>query len=176
MSHKILIVDDEPENLRALERVFRGNYTVLTAESGAQALTLLEQHDVALLISDQRMPGITGIELMQRTVPLRPHMVRILLTGYSDISTLIEAINGGHVFKYVSKPWNNEDLAQTVTRALEYFEMNKSRHYLEMTNQRLLDRLSEIGQLAAVDDHVSADASLTKVVERNREANFISSN
>ena len=70
MSHKILIVDDESENLRALERLFRGSYNVLTAESGAEALALLEQHDVALLISDQRMPEMTGIELVQRTVSL----------------------------------------------------------------------------------------------------------
>jgi response regulator RpfG family c-di-GMP phosphodiesterase len=174
MKHKILIVDDESENLRALERLFRDTYNVLMAESGAQALALLEHHEVALMISDQRMPGMTGIELMQRTVPLRPHMVRILLTGYSDMSTLIEAINGGHVYKYVSKPWNNDDLALTVARALEHFAMVKSRYYLEMTNQRLRDRLTEISQMAAVDDQLSSDTSVSKVVEPSRRATFIS--
>src|SRR5260370_8463928 len=119
MSHKIVVVDDESANLRTLERIFRNEYSVLTAQSGPEALTILEQHDVALLISDQRMPGMTGIELLQKTVPLRPHMVRILLTGYTDVTTLIKAINSVHVSKYVTKPWNNDDLLVTVSRALE---------------------------------------------------------
>src|SRR5260370_12978454 len=92
---KILVVDDEGSNLRALERLFRKDHDVLTAQSGVEALALLEKHDVALLITDQRMPGMTGIELLQKTVSLRPHMVRILLTGYTDMSTLIEAVNFG---------------------------------------------------------------------------------
>src|SRR2546427_1490657 len=149
---KILIVDDEGANLRALERLFRQDHSVLTAQSGHEALALLEQHDVALLISDQRMPGMTGIELVERTVSLRPHMVRILLTGYTDVGTLIEAINSGHVYKYVTKPWNNDELTLTVVRALEHFETIKNRHNLEMMNDRLRDRLSEISHLSALDD------------------------
>ncbi len=123
------------------------------------------------------MPGMTGIELVERTVPLRPHMVRILLTGYADLSTLIEAINSGHVYKYVTKPWNNEDLAVTIARALEHFETVKSRHTVEMMNQRLRDRLSEISFLAAVDDQLlPEDSSLSKAQESDRPVNFISSN
>ncbi len=155
MSHKIVVVDDESANLRTLERIFRNEYSVLTAQSGPEALTILEQHDVALLISDQRMPGMTGIELLQKTVPLRPHMVRILLTGYTDVTTLIEAINCGHVYKYVTKPWNNDDLLVTVSRALEHFEATKSRHNLEMMNRRLRARLSEISQLATPSEELS---------------------
>src|SRR5437867_1161808 len=113
MNHKILIVDDEAANLRTLERLFRKDYSVLTAQSGAEALALLAEHNVALLVTDQRMPGMTGIELLQQTVPLRPHMVRMLLTGYTDVSTLIEAINCGQVYKYVTKPWNNDELRVT---------------------------------------------------------------
>src|SRR5258708_19885297 len=81
MTYKIMIVDDEPANLRVLERLFRPDYQVVTAPSGAEALVLLEQHDIALLISDQRMPAMTGIELMTKTVAIRPQMVKILLTG-----------------------------------------------------------------------------------------------
>src|SRR5205807_507204 len=95
MTYKILIVDDEPVNLRTLNRLLRANYEVVTAESGDEALKLLQQHNVALLISDQRMPGMTGIELMKNTVALRPQMVKILLTGYTDIDALIESINCG---------------------------------------------------------------------------------
>jgi len=147
MKYKIMIVDDEPVNLRTLERVFRQDYHVVTAQSGAEALTLLEQHEVALLISDQRMPEMTGIELMKNTVALRPQMVKLLLTGYTDTSALIEAINCGLVYRYLTKPWHNDDLRLTVTRALEHYEMMKSQHRLGMENQRLRALLDEIGEL-----------------------------
>lgn len=163
MRYKILIVDDEASNLRALERLFRTEYDVLTAGSGADALSLLEHHDMALLIADQRMPEMSGVELMQRTARLRPHMVRILLTGYTDVDSLIEAINTGHVYKYITKPWNNDDLLLTVARALEHYETLKSRHNLQMINERLRARLREISDLAASDDefmNVAGDASL----------------
>jgi DNA-binding NtrC family response regulator len=177
MRHKILIVDDESANLRALERVFRNEHSVLIAQSGDEALVLLEQHDVALLISDQRMPGMTGIELLQKTVQLRPHMVRILLTGYTDVGTLIEAINCGQVYKYVTKPWNNDDLCLTVSRALEHFEANRIRHNLEMMNRRLRARLSEISQLATQDEEPagSRDNTLEQAVEADGQLSLIAS-
>ena len=152
MRYKILVVDDEAPNLRTLERLFRKEYEVLTAGSAAEALALLQRHDVALLISDQRMPEMSGIELMSQTIDLRPHMVRILLTGYADVSSLIEAINCGHVYKYVTKPWENEDLLITVARALEHYETIKGRHNLLMINERLQARLAEIAELALSDD------------------------
>lgn len=148
MQYKIMIVDDEPVNLRTLERLFRRDYQVVTAQSGAEALTLLQHHDVALLISDQRMPEMTGIELMKNTVTLRPQMVKLLLTGYTDVSALIEAINCGLVYHYLTKPWNNDDLRVAVSRGLEHYEMMKSRHLLGMENQRLRARLNEISELA----------------------------
>lgn len=151
MRYKIMVVDDEPANLRVLERLFRNDYEIVTAGSGAEALRLLQQHDVALIITDQRMPDITGIELLKRTASLRPHMVRIILTGYTDVETLVEAINSGHVYQYVTKPWNNEELRLTVSRALEHYETTKARHELEMSNQRLIARLREIQQLATLE-------------------------
>ena len=164
MQYKIMIVDDEPVNLRTLERLFRRDHQVVTAQSGAEALTMLQHHDVALLISDQRMPEMTGIELMKNTVALRPQMVKILLTGYTDVSALIEAINCGLVYRYLTKPWNNDDLSMTVSRALKHYEMMKSRHLLGMENQRLRVRLREIGELAtqememAVAEHDYVDS------------------
>jgi DNA-binding NtrC family response regulator len=151
MPYKILIVDDEPANLRALERLFREDYEVLTAGSGADALELLRQHDVALLITDQRMPGMTGIELLKNTSSLRPRMVRIILTGYTEVEALVEAINCGLVYKYVTKPWKNEEFHLLVSRAIEHYETNKARHDLEMTNQRMKARLNEIQELASMD-------------------------
>jgi putative two-component system response regulator len=158
MSYKIMIVDDEPANLRLLERLFRRDYQVIPAASGEEALELLGQHDVALLITDQRMPGMTGIELLQRTVSLRPHMVRIIITGYTDVGVLVEAINCGHVYKYVTKPWDNTALRLTVERALEHYETNKSRHELEQANKRLSNRLQEMtrGVVRAITDALEA--------------------
>ena len=158
MSYKILIVDDEPANLRLLERLFRRDYQVITAASGHEALELLDQHDVALLITDQRMPGMTGIELLKSTVALRPHMVRMILTGYTDVSALVEAINCGHVYKYVTKPWSNDDLRLTVERALEHYETAKSRDVLEAANRRLSLRLQEMtrGVVRAITDALEA--------------------
>jgi adenylate cyclase len=153
VSYKIIVVDDEPANLRLLERLFRHDYEVIMAESGEDALRLLGQHDAALLITDQRMPGMTGVELLNHTATIRPHMVRIILTGYTDVETLVEAINSGLVYKYVTKPWNNEELRLTVTRALEHYETTKAHHELEMTNQRLTARLREIERLSSPDEN-----------------------
>jgi DNA-binding NtrC family response regulator len=150
MAYKILIVDDEAANLRALERLFRDDYDVITAGSGADALELLGQHDVALLITDQRMPGMTGMELLKKTVSLRPRMVRIILTGYTDVDALVDAVNSGHVYKYVAKPWSNEEFKLTVKRALEHYETNKKGHDLEAANERLAERLREIQELATL--------------------------
>lgn len=167
MTHKLLIVDDEIANLRLLKRLFSDDFHCLTAASGPEAIKLLEQHNVAILISDQRMPQMTGIELLKRSASLRPHMVRILLTGYTDVETLVEAINSGLVYMYVTKPWNNEDLKLRVNRACEHYEQNKTRHALADANQRLLLRLDEVklGVVTALtemlrtrDKHASAHA------------------
>jgi putative nucleotidyltransferase with HDIG domain len=167
MPYKIMIVDDEPANLRLLERLFRRDYQVITATSGLEALQLLNQHDIALLMTDQRMPGMSGIELLKRTAEVRPHVVRIILTGYTDVGELVEAINCGQVYKYVTKPWNNDDLRQTVDRAMEHYETSKSRYELEQTNKRLSARLQEMTQgivrtitdaLEAKDEHIYGHA------------------
>jgi adenylate cyclase len=141
MTYKILFVDDEPANLRLLERLFRRQYEVISASSGAEALDLLALHDVAVIISDQRMPVMPGIEFLKRAAMMRQHTVRIILTGYTDVTALVEAINSGVVYKYVAKPWVNEALQQTVTRALEHYETNKQQHEQVLHNKRLTERL-----------------------------------
>ncbi len=144
MTYKILIVDDELPNLRLLERLFRRDYYCLTASSGPEAIKLLEQHDVAIIITDQRMPQMTGIELLKETSDIRPHMVRILLTGYTDVEALVEALNCGLVYMYVTKPWKNDDLKLRVNRAIEHYENNKKRNSLAIANERLISRLKEM--------------------------------
>jgi putative two-component system response regulator len=141
MSYKILVVDDEPANLRILERLFRHDFEIVSAASGIEALELLRLHNVALILSDQRMPGMTGVEFLKRASEMRPHTVRLLLTGYTDVGALFEAINSGVVYKYVAKPWTNEDLRQTVGRALEHYETVKAQYDLKNQNERLQSRL-----------------------------------
>lgn len=150
MTYKLLIVDDETANLRLLERLFARDYQCLTASSGAEAIRILEQHDVAIVITDQRMPEMTGIELLKQTAALRPHMVRILLTGYTDVQVLVEAINSGLVYMYFTKPWSNDDLKLKVTRAREHYENNRKQNSLMLANDRLVTRLKGI-KLGVVD-------------------------
>lgn len=143
MTYKILIVDDEAANIRLLERLFRQDYQVLTALSGNEALDILTQHEIALIITDQRMPGMTGVELLKRASEMRRQTLRIILTGYTDVNTLVDAINSGVVYKYVTKPWDNTDLKQTVSRALEFYEANKRQHELGRQYERLSQSLTE---------------------------------
>lgn len=117
--YPILVVDDEPENLQAFRLNFRDTFTVDTCESGEAALRLLRERPYAVLISDQRMPGMSGIDLLQRTVREHPHLVRLILTGYTDQDSLIQAINQGRIYHYVTKPWQRDDLVLTLKRAIE---------------------------------------------------------
>ncbi|HSS22414.1 MAG TPA: HD domain-containing phosphohydrolase [Pyrinomonadaceae bacterium] len=143
MTYKLLVVDDELANLRLLARLFSRDFECLTASSGAEAIGILEQHDIAILITDQRMPQMTGIDLLRHTARLRPHMVRILLTGYTDVEVLVDAINSGLVYMYVTKPWNNEDLKLKISRACEHYESNRKASSLTLANERLVARLQE---------------------------------
>lgn len=164
MSHKILIVDDEAANLRLLDQLFRRDFNVITASSGKDAILILEQHDVTLLITAQRMPGTDEIELLQHAAALRPHIVRIILTDHTDVGALVEAINCGQVYKYVTKPWNNDELRLTVERALDHYETNKARHELALTNQRLVSRMKKMtrGFLLAITEALEAKDEYTR--------------
>jgi GAF domain-containing protein/class 3 adenylate cyclase/ActR/RegA family two-component response regulator len=125
---KILVVDDEPDNLDLLYRTFYREYQVLRASSGLAALDLLAQEgDVSVIISDQRMPMMSGTEFLSMTATKYPDIIRIILTGYTDIEDLVEAINAGRVFKYVTKPWEAEDLKAVVRQALDTHNVLKAR-------------------------------------------------
>ncbi|HBW58292.1 MAG TPA: hypothetical protein DEF27_10995, partial [Oscillatoriales bacterium UBA8482] len=102
-----LVVDDEPDNLDLLYRTFHREYRVLRADGGPEALEILaSESDVAVIISDQRMPQMSGTEFLSLTAAQYPDIIRIILTGYTDVEDLVEAINSGKVFKYVTKPWD----------------------------------------------------------------------
>jgi serine phosphatase RsbU (regulator of sigma subunit) len=117
---KILVVDDEIANLQKLRRTFVNRYQVLAASSGREALQLVKANeDIACIIADQRMPDMTGIEFLRYTINSLPDAIRIILTGYTDVDVLVEAINTCKVFRYIVKPWDPPDLIMTVERGLE---------------------------------------------------------
>jgi serine phosphatase RsbU (regulator of sigma subunit)/FixJ family two-component response regulator len=125
---KMLIVDDEPDNLDLLYRTFRLDFQVLRAESAPAALELLDrQGEVAIIISDQRMPEMLGTEFLSRTVERFPDTIRIVLTAYTDVKDLVDAINSGKVFKYITKPWNQQQLNAVVQQAAETYHLVKQR-------------------------------------------------
>jgi two-component system, sensor histidine kinase and response regulator len=124
MKHSILVVDDEVDNVDALERLFRRKYNVLKATSGKEALQVLSANKVSLIVTDQRMPNMTGVEFLAESMDSHPDSIRILLTGYTDIDSVISAINSGQIYRYVTKPWDPVDLANTVDKALERYELS----------------------------------------------------
>ncbi|MGH8002155.1 MAG: response regulator [Brasilonema sp.] len=125
---KILVVDDEQDNLDLLYRTFYRDFDVLKADSGMRALQILaSQGEVAVIISDQRMPQMKGTEFLRQTVPQYPDTVRIILTGFTDIEDLVEAINTGQVYKYITKPWKREELKAVVQQAAQTYDLLKQR-------------------------------------------------
>lgn len=125
---KLMVVDDEPDNLDLLYRAFRRDFDVYRAEDGFKALEVLETAgEMAVIISDQRMPRMNGTEFLSRTVEKFPDTIRIVLTGYTDVEDLVEAINSGKVFKYITKPWNPKELKSVVRQAAETFRVVKQR-------------------------------------------------
>lgn len=125
---KLMVVDDEPDNLDLLYRTFRRDFRVFKADSGLSALQVLDiEGEMAVIISDQRMPQMNGTEFLSKTVEQFPETIRILLTGYTDVEDLVDAINSGQVFKYITKPWNPENLKSVVQQAAETYKVLKQR-------------------------------------------------
>ncbi|MEM9803784.1 MAG: response regulator [Cyanobacteria bacterium P01_D01_bin.56] len=148
---RLLVVDDEPDNLDLLYRTFRREYQVLRAESGRQALEILENNgEVAVIISDQRMPEMNGTEFLSKTVPDFPDTVRIILTGFTDVEDLVQAINNGQVYRYITKPWEPETLKELVHEATDtYKSIKQTHHALSVADwqAKLMGRVAQLGSL-----------------------------
>ena len=138
----LLYVDDEPENLRVFELAFRRQFSILTAQSAEEGLRLLNENPVAVVLSDQRMPGVSGVEFLSRVRALDPTTIRILVTAYGDAEILGEAINDGSIYRYVPKPWEPEDMRVTLCRAIERYALERERSTL-LNELSLLNRLSK---------------------------------
>lgn len=135
----ILYVDDEVHNLNAFKASFRRTFNVFTAESAMEAMKILENQTMHIVVSDQRMPVTSGVEFLQSIIPLYPDAIRILLTGYADMSAVIDAINKGQVYLYITKPWQEDELRQNLERAYEIFSLRRE-------NKALTDQLLVVNE------------------------------
>lgn len=160
--HRILCVDDEPNVLNSLKRLLRReDYDIAAAGSGIEGLALLEKEDVQLVLCDQRMPGMNGNEFLARVRERYPDIVRISLTGYTEVDAITESINRGHIYKFFLKPWNDQQLKLEIRQALEYYELNQDNRRL---NAQLVEKNRE---LASINVHLE-----DLVQERTEELAF----
>jgi len=157
--HTILIVDDEPDILEALDLSLEIDYNVLTATSGFDALDLLKEHEVALIISDQRMPKMTGEEFLEKAREMSPDTVRMMLTGFADFAAIVDAINKGQVYRYISKPWEPAELEIDVRTGVERYALQ---HSLAQ-RMRELKALCEIG--ATITSTLDSEQVIQKVLD-----------
>ena len=157
----VLYVDDEEKSLKYFTRAFEDQFRILTATNAQDGLKLLEEHkdDIGLLMTDQRMPGEKGVWLLEKARQLRPRIIRILATAYTDMEAAIAAVNTGAIYKYVTKPWDPPQLENTLKRGLEFFMVQRERDQLlkekmsVLHNMMIADRIVSLGLLAAGMSH-----------------------
>ena len=125
MAVGVLYVDDEINNLNSFKAAFRRDFNIYTASSAAEGRRILDGNEVGVIITDQRMPVTTGIEFLESVLQSNPDTIRILLTGFSDINAVIDAINRGQVYKYLVKPWQNDELRIHIQNAIEIYNLRK---------------------------------------------------
>jgi len=160
---KILCVDDEPNVLRALQRVFLDNdYEMLTAESVDKGLEILhKEYPIQIVISDYRMPAMNGVDFLKEVCKNWPDTIRIVLSGYADTAAIVEAINEGQIYKFIPKPWNDDDLKVTISNAIE-------KYFLRKKNKQLTEKLKlKNEELLRINDNLER-----LVDERTRELSF----
>lgn len=156
----ILIVDDEPDVLFSLKGLLRHDFQLHTAESGDEALEILRQHPIHVIMTDQRMPGMTGTELMQQARAGFPEAVRIVFTGYADIKAVVDAINSGGLYKYITKPWDPDELIATLHKAAKRYAEDAAKLTFANDIQSFMDDVSTL--LQSADDAESSAALLER--------------
>jgi CheY-like chemotaxis protein len=164
--HSILIVDDEPDVLFSLSSLLRRDFNVLTADSGAEALQIMNEHLVHVVMTDQRMPVMTGTELMQRVRQEHPGAIRIVFTGYADTRAIVDAINSGALFRYLTKPWDPDELTKVLHLAAEQYDTTAAQAGLLRNLESYLDAAS---RLAAVVDEETIGADFLKTFHARTE-------
>ena len=139
--NKVLYVDDEENNLISFRASFRHNYNVFTASNAETGINILRKENIPIIITDQRMPEITGVQFLEKIIPEFPDSIRMILTGFSDIEVIIQAINTGRVFRYITKPWDENELKMTIDNAISLFQLHqRNKQLLADLDQRLKER------------------------------------
>lgn len=138
---RVLYVDDEVHNLHSFKAAFRRDFEVFTAESAAEGRKILANEDIKVIITDQRMPETTGVEFLESIIPSYPDPIRILLTGYTDIQAVIDAINKGQIYHYITKPWDEEQLRNIINNAYEVFSLRAENKELIKSLLRVNEQL-----------------------------------
>ena len=137
----ILFVDDEEHNLTSFNATFRREYNIFTALSGKEGIEILRNNKIHLIITDQRMPEMTGIQFLEKIVPEYPDIIRMILTGFSDVEAIIDAINTGRVFRYITKPWDANDLRMTIENSRQLSQLqSKNKSLLKDLQQKVEDQ------------------------------------
>jgi response regulator RpfG family c-di-GMP phosphodiesterase len=143
--HTVLFVDDEENILHSLKRLLRKEgYRILTATCGADGFDILKENDVHLVVTDQRMPGMSGTEFLAKVKEIYPEVMRIVLSGYTEVDTITESINKGHIYKFMLKPWNDQNLKLEIKQALEQHDLvqvNKTLH------EKLIEKNAELKKI-----------------------------
>ncbi len=136
----VLYVDDEENNLFSFKATFRLKYKVFTAINGNDAMDIINNNDIQIIITDQRMPGMTGVEFLEKVIETHPNPMRILLTGYTDMSAVVEAVNKGKIFYYLNKPWSEKEIDDIIAKAYEIYlnkqEIIEQNSRLELSNEQ----------------------------------------
>jgi response regulator RpfG family c-di-GMP phosphodiesterase len=153
--HCLLVVDDEPDVCDSVHDLLRREFRVLKAHSGQEAFRMMQEEEVHLIMTDQRMPQVSGVEVLTKAKARNPHAIRMLFTGYADLESVIAAINQGHVYQFLKKPWQPEDLQAAVRQAAGEYdrliaaaeEGDRLREQLEGLNRRLSDLEAEVRHL-----------------------------
>jgi len=143
----VLYVDDELNNLNSFKAAFRRYFNIYTAQSAKEGRKVLEAEEIGVIITDQRMPGETGIEFLESILPVYPDTIRILLTGFSDINAVMGAINRGQVYKYLVKPWADDELKMYIQNALELYNLRKDNKDLAVKLKLANDELEQLSKI-----------------------------
>jgi putative two-component system response regulator len=167
IKYNLLIVDDEIDNLQLFKRTFRKKYNIFLATSGSEGLEILKSNTIHMIITDQKMPEMEGVEFLKKTIEMSPDSIRMLVTGYTDANALITAINSGKIYRYIKKPWNPDELLNLVDTAMKIYQLNKD-------TQLLANDLKDLfsGTINAIIEALDAKDSFT--LGRSKRVTFYS--
>lgn len=164
--YTILYIDDEPHNLRTFKATFKWDYDILTAQSAFDGFDILEKSEVQLIISDQRMAGLSGTEFFKKVVKRFPDPMRIILTGYGELDTIIRAINDCGIYRYMTKPWKEQDIKKTIEDTLEVYQLRKDKEHLLQELEKAIKNLS--AENTYLKEEIQQQHFSTTIISKNK--------